>query len=164
MTTVSTPHSVNQSTSRCRSAVKVPKLRTGSGARSALTAAMCMVAPMSMAAAFGCTMGIVRSTLDFDLLRFISNPPADMRKGWAAQFIQIPKRDRRDGVTTLKYATAHGPGFLPGSHATKIISAAPFRPQCRDKSEEHTSELQSHLNLVCRLLLEKKKEKEEATN
>src|SRR5882762_2554268 len=32
-------------------------------------------------------------------------------------------------------------------------SSAP--PQIR--SEEHTSELQSHLNLVCRLLLEKKK-------
>src|SRR5260370_42575803 len=28
------------------------------------------------------------------------------------------------------------------------------------RSEEHTSELQSHLNLVCRLLLEKKKKKE----
>src|SRR5260370_12403609 len=28
------------------------------------------------------------------------------------------------------------------------------------RSEEHTSELQSHLNLVCRLLLEKKKTKE----
>src|SRR5260370_32437510 len=27
----------------------------------------------------------------------------------------------------------------------------------RHRSEEHTSELQSHLNLVCRLLLEKKK-------
>src|SRR4029077_13279313 len=27
-----------------------------------------------------------------------------------------------------------------------------------ERSEEHTSELQSHLNLVCRLLLEKKKE------
>src|SRR4051812_50004119 len=26
----------------------------------------------------------------------------------------------------------------------------------RDRSEEHTSELQSHVNLVCRLLLEKK--------
>src|SRR4051812_49762360 len=26
-----------------------------------------------------------------------------------------------------------------------------------DRSEEHTSELQSHVNLVCRLLLEKKK-------
>src|SRR5260370_9062746 len=30
-----------------------------------------------------------------------------------------------------------------------------FGPRLR--SEEHTSELQSHLNLVCRLLLEKKK-------
>src|SRR6266480_7579630 len=29
----------------------------------------------------------------------------------------------------------------------------------RPRSEEHTSELQSHVNLVCRLLLEKKKEK-----
>src|SRR4051812_44780447 len=27
----------------------------------------------------------------------------------------------------------------------------------QDRSEEHTSELQSHVNLVCRLLLEKKK-------
>src|SRR5260370_2236142 len=30
-------------------------------------------------------------------------------------------------------------------------------PVRRRRSEEHTSELQSHLNLVCRLLLEKKK-------
>src|SRR5690242_21559000 len=29
----------------------------------------------------------------------------------------------------------------------------------RRRSEEHTSELQSHVNLVCRLLLEKKKQK-----
>src|SRR6266480_6449556 len=29
----------------------------------------------------------------------------------------------------------------------------------RPRSEEHTSELQSHVNLVCRLLLEKKKTK-----
>src|SRR5260370_21897167 len=38
-----------------------------------------------------------------------------------------------------------------------------FDPTCNtwpavlQRSEEHTSELQSHLNLVCRLLLEKKK-------
>src|SRR5260370_6021838 len=35
-----------------------------------------------------------------------------------------------------------------------------IRPICHGnawRSEEHTSELQSHLNLVCRLLLEKKK-------
>src|SRR5260370_25291559 len=31
--------------------------------------------------------------------------------------------------------------------------------RAKSRSEEHTSELQSHLNLVCRLLLEKKKEK-----
>src|SRR5690242_21952343 len=30
----------------------------------------------------------------------------------------------------------------------------------RARSEEHTSELQSHVNLVCRLLLEKKKKTE----
>src|SRR5713101_6449685 len=32
-------------------------------------------------------------------------------------------------------------------------------PCCLTRSEEHTSELQSHVNLVCRLLLEKKKKK-----
>src|SRR2546422_6560155 len=32
------------------------------------------------------------------------------------------------------------------------------------RSEEHTSELQSRLHLVCRLLLEKKKKKEKRTN
>src|SRR5260370_27507143 len=31
------------------------------------------------------------------------------------------------------------------------------QPTTEYRSEEHTSELQSHLNLVCRLLLEKKK-------
>src|SRR3989449_581281 len=33
------------------------------------------------------------------------------------------------------------------------------RPERADRSEEHTSELQSRLHLVCRLLLEKKKKK-----
>src|SRR5438477_6134272 len=33
--------------------------------------------------------------------------------------------------------------------------------QSQVRSEEHTSELQSHVNLVCRLLLEKKKERED---
>src|SRR5436309_5817380 len=35
--------------------------------------------------------------------------------------------------------------------------------QPRKRSEEHTSELQSRENLVCRLLLEKKKKKTEAS-
>src|SRR5690242_21295941 len=33
----------------------------------------------------------------------------------------------------------------------------PSDPSSVPRSEEHTSELQSHVNLVCRLLLEKKK-------
>src|SRR6266571_8542968 len=37
-------------------------------------------------------------------------------------------------------------------------SAPPSGPGST-RSEEHTSELQSHVNLVCRLLLEKKKKK-----
>src|SRR5260370_19302983 len=41
------------------------------------------------------------------------------------------------------------------------LGKGPICPSCvaTARSEEHTSELQSHLNLVCRLLLEKKKKK-----
>src|SRR6266571_9487549 len=39
--------------------------------------------------------------------------------------------------------------------AAAPASRCPRRPW---RSEEHTSELQSHVNLVCRLLLEKKKQ------
>src|SRR5690242_20888884 len=38
------------------------------------------------------------------------------------------------------------------------VVVTPPAPRPR-RSEEHTSELQSHVNLVCRLLLEKKKKK-----
>src|SRR5260370_27868236 len=37
------------------------------------------------------------------------------------------------------------------------FKCSPFSRDGIRRSEEHTSELQSHLNLVCRLLLEKKK-------
>src|SRR5260370_14630620 len=42
-----------------------------------------------------------------------------------------------------------------------VLLPLPLDPFQRLRSEEHTSELQSHLNLVCRLLLEKKKNIEE---
>src|SRR5690242_21757329 len=38
------------------------------------------------------------------------------------------------------------------------LSNAMHRWCIQSRSEEHTSELQSHVNLVCRLLLEKKKQ------
>src|SRR2546422_4445311 len=47
---------------------------------------------------------------------------------------------------------------LPGAHLPK-----PEQGGHHPRSEEHTSELQSRLHLVCRLLLEKKK-KENRTN
>src|SRR5207302_3784151 len=40
----------------------------------------------------------------------------------------------------------------------RLVDSAP-RMAARNRSEEHTSELQSRENLVCRLLLEKKKKK-----
>src|SRR5256886_13559388 len=69
-------------------------------------------------------------------------------------------RDRLKVATTLGY----GPRFLhstgqlhkggpPIGHFLQITE----RPDQDVRSEEHTSELQSQSNLVCRLLLEKKK-------
>src|SRR5260370_1826177 len=43
------------------------------------------------------------------------------------------------------------------SRLSGITTATLFSGTLKHRSEEHTSELQSHLNLVCRLLLEKKK-------
>src|SRR5260370_15367728 len=46
--------------------------------------------------------------------------------------------------------------FFPRINTLKAWSMISSREEWK-RSEEHTSELQSHLNLVCRLLLEKKK-------
>src|SRR4051812_49505027 len=49
---------------------------------------------------------------------------------------------------------------VQGCTRTPVRSASRSRHSERTgRSEEHTSELQSHVNLVCRLLLEKKKKK-----
>src|SRR5260370_8756316 len=49
-------------------------------------------------------------------------------------------------------AVCAGTVLLRASAAAEYAAAG----LCQPRSEEHTSELQSHLNLVCRLLLEKK--------
>src|SRR5438034_3707019 len=51
------------------------------------------------------------------------------------------------------------PIFVSGS-SSRTFGRRPCSPHCIEiswRSEEHTSELQSHSDLVCRLLLEKKK-------
>src|SRR5260370_26924400 len=61
----------------------------------------------------------------------------------------------------LKLVARNAPG-APGdvvltNGATLHTGINPYNPVTGGfRSEEHTSELQSHLNLVCRLLLEKK--------
>src|SRR5690349_22283027 len=49
------------------------------------------------------------------------------------------------------YGSLHGFSFLPD------LVRRPGLKRFRERSEEHTSELQSRRDLVCRLLLEKKK-------
>src|SRR2546426_2830066 len=59
-----------------------------------------------------------------------------------------------------------GQGYLPASNekirrARELLAAHGSRaPRVARRSEEHTSELQSPCNLVCRLLLEKKKKQD----
>src|SRR5690625_6158414 len=58
-------------------------------------------------------------------------------------------------------AQVEGYGAVPAEAVREQLRAAlrdPKTPQ-EDRSEEHTSELQSRGHLVCRLLLEKKKKK-----
>src|SRR2546430_14371029 len=45
-------------------------------------------------------------------------------------------------------------GAVPVKNSVWVL---PYNDQAVERSEEHTSELQSQSNLVCRLLLEKKK-------
>src|SRR2546430_9379472 len=68
--------------------------------------------------------------------------------------IRRPPRSTLFPYTTLFRSLAAGPRH-PGLRVhDRIAGQAPQRPE---RSEEHTSELQSQSNLVCRLLLEKKK-------
>src|SRR5207237_7262273 len=62
-----------------------------------------------------------------------------------AKFDRVKAKARLDGMIRLKT-----------EHVPKAKRYKDYR-EMLDRSEEHTSELQSHLNLVCRLLLEKKK-------
>src|SRR2546422_5495612 len=91
--------------------------------------------------------------------------------------IRRPPRSTLFPYTTLfrsgavKYTT---PSRFPEMLMTPVYSCTAGEPSirygepieagcCAARSEEHTSELQSRLHLVCRLLLEKKKKKNTIT-
>src|SRR5260370_10530036 len=83
--------------------------------------------------------------------------------------IRRPPRSTLFPYTTLFRSPdggRHGRGRCRRRRAGVALQHVSLRRQLRvsslcgasQRSEEHTSELQSHLNLVCRLLLEKKKQ------
>src|SRR5260370_15670138 len=70
--------------------------------------------------------------------------------------------ERGDNVLGLVALDAESMVKVAGAvDLTQLAEQAKISTLCvrniNQRSEEHTSELQSHLNLVCRLLLEKKK-------
>src|SRR2546422_7784753 len=63
-------------------------------------------------------------------------------------------------ITALADSTLqHQDVFDDMGHGALVYNSQPMRAPYFLRSEEHTSELQSRLHLVCRLLLEKKKTK-----
>src|ERR1035441_10746456 len=100
-----------------------------------------------------------------------------MREGGAAAAVRVPKRRARwmsfsppARISEVEaeqpsISTASGPRKGSGRGNITNLMVRPRRysvPNCRpdwsvNRSEEHTSELQSLRHLVCRLLLEKKK-------
>src|SRR5690348_18058647 len=83
-----------------------------------------------------------RSTL-FPYTTLFRSP---VRRGGTNSASRRSGRGRRFRTCTSEKAESHRAPF-----------AVPARPARRRRSEEHTSELQSPVHLVCRLLLEKKK-------
>src|SRR5947207_9857547 len=82
--------------------------------------------------------------------------------------LRRPPRSTLFPYTTLFRSTCVGPcwrfasqsrysGVSTSSVHFAALFATALKPSACSRSEEHTSELQSHSDLVCRLLLEKKK-------
>src|SRR5437868_12540265 len=83
--------------------------------------------------------------------------------------IRRPPRSTLFPYTTLFRSKEFGPAVLPpailvgkkewrtGNRCHSSLSSRQISARPRPRSEEHTSELQSRFDLVCRLLLEKKK-------
>src|SRR5436190_22955369 len=69
--------------------------------------------------------------------------------------IRRPPRSTLFPYTTLFRSLVQ----LLAGYERRGLSRAAVGPHLDERSEEHTSELQSHSDLVCRLLLEKKKKK-----
>src|SRR5688572_31886391 len=79
-----------------------------------------------------------------------------LRSVWSFFFLMIRRPPRS---TLFPYTTLFRSDVAAVVDGALVLGVSPRRHQGRAarRSEEHTSELQSQSNLVCRLLLEKKK-------
>src|SRR5687768_17690656 len=71
---------------------------------------------------------------------------------------------RDDGSFARPVRRAHRVAGRDARHRRRPPRGSARHRVAAVRSEEHTSELQSRLHLVCRLLLEKKKKRHERTN
>src|SRR5688572_31070403 len=101
----------------------------------------------------------------------LRRPPRPTLFPYTTLFRSRPLVDRQQdgvalGTALLTDALHHLPPLRPAARRPgqaglrHQVGAVEEQPRV-DRSEEHTSELQSQSNLVCRLLLEKKKTKNE---
>src|SRR5260370_24850661 len=88
----------------------------------------------------------------------IRRPPRSTLFPYTTLFRSFAVRARRLRARQWGLSRAAGASAATGSLASaNVPDTSARRVTFAVRSEEHTSELQSHLNLVCRLLLEKKK-------
>src|SRR2546422_7595292 len=88
----------------------------------------------------------------------IRRPPRSTLFPYTTLFRSV--REKR--ATAIGFHAEHLEEIRADQIAVKLLRLGPPSPiqrQGKRRSEEHTSELQSRLHLVCRLLLEKKKKK-----
>src|SRR5260370_8774932 len=89
----------------------------------------------------------------------IRRPPRSTLFPYTTLFRSVGGEGTRDGARNRR-ASFRLLGRAPLDHVRRSPGRTPNPEGKRGpRSEEHTSELQSHLNLVCRLLLEKKNKK-----
>src|SRR2546422_1993959 len=122
---------------------------------------------LSAAIARGLTRNLPDGQPLFRVVKTIEQPEAEEKArarlraevvaGGLDGYLVVPK-----DVTAGKAAEFHtrNPGdFMLMGSIESAVSDAVIARRLEERSEEHTSELQSRLHLVCRLLLEKKKKK-----
>src|SRR5205807_9320814 len=94
-------------------------------------------------------LSLHRYLAPFLFLFFFFNDPSPTEIYTLSLHDALPICGHSDGLQVVRVDTARGPVVLASDAAHYYANL--------QRSEEHTSELQSPCNLVCRLLLEKKK-------